>query len=197
MDTKRKDGDVMAVARQYKRNSATLDIEPTDLDETMKIAADCLRKTKGQQAVYENSEEGRQRFVDRAVEYFEHIRIVNAAQIEGQKPMIADIESFCCWMHIVRQTLLNYSKRSPQWAETIDMIRQAITAGKKQLFLSGKMPPVTAIFDLVNNTTDYRNVSEFRLTADTVGTDRVPALSVDELEQIAAQDEPPALPKGE
>lgn len=187
----------MAVAKEYRRNNAVLDVVPSDLDETMKIAADCLRQTRGQQAVYEDSDSGRQRFVDRSIGYFEHIRSVNAAQIEGQKPLIADIESYCLWMGFVRQTLLNYAKRSPQWAETIDMIRQAITAGKKQLFLSGKMPPVTAIFDLVNNTTDYRNVSEFRLTADTVGTDRVPALSVDELEQISTMDTPPALPKGE
>ena len=49
-----------------------------------------------------------------------------------------------------------------------------------------QIPTVYAIFDQVNNG-DYRNVSEFKLQAETTTTSDQIALSQDEIRQIAEQ----------
>lgn len=180
--------------KPFKNKGECLSLEPDDLQAVCGIAIDSLKTHRGQ-AKYENSAEGLQRFMDDAIRYFEMLRDGNADR-DADKQMFPSIETLALFMGVTRKTIAQYAKRSEAWEQAIDAVRSAIAACKAELAAHYRIPPMVHLFDMVNNY-QYHNTSEFRLIADTVGTDRVPALSVDELEQIASQDEPPQLPKGD
>lgn len=60
--------------------------------------------------------------------YFQYIADANK---ENEEKLIPDIEGWCIFLGITKQTVLNYAKRSQDWADTIEYIKESILAAKK------------------------------------------------------------------
>lgn len=158
--------------RGGKRMPSYRDIaENMDGDELDAILDVSLRglaraREKGSQPMYSNSPEGLKSFKHDSEEYLTFVRNVNKTPTEGGKlRLVPDIESWAAFLGVTRHMITGYEKRGSDWKSTIDAVKGVITACKKQLAFTGKMPPVLAIFDLTNNS-DYVNASEFRLSAE-------------------------------
>lgn len=143
-----------------------------DLSPILQIAIDATTQRMGRPAEYSNTRQGLEEFIQKTGDYFAYLQAVNNADDpdEGEQGkerprMIPDIESWCLYLGITRQTTYNYAARGKEWADIIEYYRGAIAAAKKQLMLSGKIPPVLAVFDLTNNH-GYVNTSEFKLTTE-------------------------------
>ena len=83
-----------------------------------------------------------------------------------ERKLIPDIENWCVFLGITRQTLFNYERRGPEWYDCIQYYKNAISSVKKQLALNYKIPPMVYVFDATNNH-GYVNSNEFKLTAQT------------------------------
>lgn len=144
-------------------------INKGDLTPILSLAIEVSGQRMGRPAEYANTRQGLDMFINKTVEYFEYLHMVNSTdaddQDQGKSKLIPDIESWCLYLGITRQTTYNYAARGREWSDTIDFYRNAIAAAKKQLMLSGKIPPVIGVFDLANNH-GYHNTSEFHLTAE-------------------------------
>jgi hypothetical protein len=87
-------------------------------------------------------------FRAKIVEYFDYITESNHA---GAK-LIPDIEGFCCYAGICRDTLNDWEhRRDPNFRETIRAFKNAVASYKKQLALKGKIPPIVFATDFNNN----------------------------------------------
>lgn len=174
----------------YNKGSAEL-LEPDDLTALTQLAVSSLKEHGGHVAKYENSQAGLEQFVQKSVSFFEYCNEINAS-LEPQQRLIPDIESWCCFLGITRQTLMKYTKRNQQWSEAIEMIKEHIGMAKKQLGMRNRIPQMVLAFDLVNNH-GYRNTNEFRITAEPKqDTEATPRISMAELTAIA---EKPELPE--
>ena len=144
-----------------------------------------IKRLRGRPAAYEESPEGLERFRNNCIGYLEYIQEQN--QRPDCKKIVPDIEGLTVFLGITRNTLSLYERnRGEDWKEQIDQIKNAIMAVKKELAFHQQIPTVYAIFDQVNNG-DYRNVSEFKLQAETTTTSDQIALSQEEIHQIAEQ----------
>lgn len=115
---------------------------------------------------YDATAEGLERFRQRTIEYFDHLKRVNENR-EGEQRLIADIESWCVFLQITRTTLFNYRKnRNADWAEFIDRTRDLILSMKKDQAMRFKAPPMVFVFDAVNNF-GYRNTNQIEVVTDT------------------------------
>jgi hypothetical protein len=135
-----------------------------DMGQVIEMGLESLRKSRGQQARYANTPEGLEAFYQRAVSYFERINEINSN--DGQQRVLPDFEGLAVWCGISRITLFNYENRGGQWAETIQLIKTLITACRKQVASTFKVPPMWEIFNLVNNSTGYRNTNQIVLSTD-------------------------------
>lgn len=135
-----------------------------DMGQVIEMGLESLRKSRGQQARYANTPEGLETFYQRAVSYFERINEINSN--DGQQRVLPDFEGLAVWCGISRITLFNYENRGGQWAETIQLIKTLITACRKQVASTFKIPPMLEIFNLVNNSTGYRNTNQIVLSTD-------------------------------
>ena len=63
---------------------------------------------------------------------------------------IPDVEGFCDYADAYRDLFSEYEKK-PEFSDTIKRIKNWIYYRKKQLAMTGKMPPVIFIFDAKNN----------------------------------------------
>lgn len=140
-------------------------------DDLTAVVSDSIRSLQalkargGRPAVYAPTKEGLQDFLEDCSEYFRRINAINQNP-ELQKLVIPDIEGLCAHLQISRQTLHNYSvARSDDWHDAIELVRTCIASAKKQLANTYRIPPVFAIFDMVNNH-NYVNASEFKLTTE-------------------------------
>ena len=79
----------------------------------------------------------------------------------------------CIFLGITKQTVLNYAKRSQDWADTIEYIKESILAAKKQLAFRFKIPPVVYLNDVSNNH-DYLNTNEFKLVTSNKNNEMTP-----------------------
>lgn len=123
-----------------------------------------LRKRGYQESKYPPDSQGLEAFYQRATEYFEEINKRNADPDMNRK-IIGDVEGLCIFCGISRVTLKHYyDTRSDEWRTAIDFVKTAIASGKKQLALTYRIPPMFAVFDLINSH-GYRNTSEFKVTA--------------------------------
>ena len=166
----------------YKRYDVAEAGEPDNITPIIDVA---IKRLRGRPAAYEESPEGLERFRTNCIGYLEYIQEQN--QRPDCKKIVPDIEGLTVFLGITRNTLSLYERnRGEDWKEQIDQIKNAIMAVKKELAFHQQIPTVYAIFDQVNNG-DYRNVSEFKLQAETTTTSDQIALSQEEIHQIAEQ----------
>lgn len=128
-----------------------------------------IRAFKQGIVAYEDSQEGLERFRKDSENYLTYVQATNESAAKnnaGGGGAIPDVEAWAAHLGITRMTISRYERRGGDWETTIANMKGIITACKKQLAFTGKMPPVLAIFDLTNNS-DYVNASEFRLSAET------------------------------
>lgn len=144
-------------------------IQKGDLVPILDLAIQATTQRMGRPAEYPNTRQGLEDFIQKTGDYFGYLQAVNNAddredgeQGKDRPRMIPDVESWCLYLGITRMTVHNYQSRGKEWNDTIEYYKGAIAAAKKQLMLSGKIPPVLAVFDLANNH-GYVNTSEFKV----------------------------------
>lgn len=125
-----------------------------------------IRSLQTRPPKYPPTKEGLETFKQKTVEYFKHLKLVN--EDRGKEPhLIADIESWCCYLQITRKTLWNYRNgRDDSWSEFIDRTKDLILAMKKDQALRFKSPPMVFVFDAVNNF-GYQNTNQIQVMTDT------------------------------
>lgn len=80
--------------------------------------------------------------------YIDHIQTSAAAGV----PLIPDVEGLALFLGISRSTLFEWQKARPgEFSDTIKTTLNAIAAYKKQLALTGKIPPIVFATDFNNN----------------------------------------------
>lgn len=174
----------------YAKKYVKVDEEPgnmADLGALLDVSIQQIgnRKT-GRKAIYDDSESGLNNFLEATKRYFEYIRDANNA---NEEKLIPDIEGWCIFIGITRQTALNYSKRNDEWGEHISYIKDAILAAKKQLAFRFKIPPVVYLNDISNNH-GYLNTNEFRITTDGNTSGEMPHLTREQImERYKSQQE--------
>lgn len=165
-----------------------------ELDAILDISMQGLAKAResGCNPLYANSPEGLKAFKSDSERYLAYVRDVNRTPTEGGKlRLVPDIESWAAYLGVTRHMITGYERRGEDWKAAIEAVKGIITACKKQLAFTGKMPPVLAIFDLTNNA-GYVNASEFRLTAD--AAPEAKQITAEEWEKVIdSEPEPPKL----
>lgn len=142
---------------------------PADLDdmgEVIELGLAAIRENRGRIAKFEDSEMGLERFYQKGLDYFEKINQLNSEKTSEQRLIIPDFEGFCLHVGITRQTLATYDSRGGLWSDMIGLFKNLITAARKQLCTSYKVPPIWEIFNLVNNSVGYQNTNQITITAD-------------------------------
>ena len=161
----------MSEIKRYKRSKGCEPLKTGDMSEILDMAIDTAIKRMGRPAEYPPTRSGLDAFANRTIDYFEHLNGINANPDIDRK-LIPDIESWAMYLGITRQTIWSYEKRGGEWSGTIAYFKNTIAACKKQLALSGKIPPVIAIFDMTNNH-NYVNTSNFQIT-NQIEEERIP-----------------------
>lgn len=175
----------------YRDIAETMDGD--ELDAILDVSMQGLAKARdrGSQPLYSNSADGLEDFKRDSERYLAYVRDVNRTPTEGGKlRLVPDIESWAAFLGVTRYMIAGYEKRGADWKAAIQAVKGIITACKKQLAFTGKMPPVLAIFDLTNNS-DYVNASEFRLSAE--ATPEAKQITAEEWEKVI--DAEPEAPK--
>lgn len=149
--------------KKYAELSAQLN--PDDVQPINAMITAALKNVGGRPAVYPNSEAGLNAFVENSLSYFDYVSQANSKIDEPKRQLILDVDSWAVFLGISRNTIKEYSKRNETWNKTITLFRDAIGSSKKQLAMHNLIPSIMAIFDLTNNH-NYKNASEFKLTAD-------------------------------
>lgn len=138
-----------------------LPMENDDLTAVLSLGIQALKR--GAVAKYTADPDGYKRFIERSQEYLDYINAVNQNP-DIEKKLIVDIESWCVYCGITRETLRNYDSRGGAWHDFISYFKEIILSAKKQLAFTYKIPPAFALFDLVNNH-QYHNTNEFHISA--------------------------------
>lgn len=90
--------------------------------------------------------------------------ILNEKNANGIK-IIPDVEGFCCFAGICRDTLNEWERsRTPDFQEIIKTLKNMMAYTKKQLALSGKIPPIVFATDF-NNNHNYTQKQELHVMA--------------------------------
>ncbi len=165
--------------QQTYKKGEFLPMDSGDLHAVLTLGITALKR--GARAKYSADTTGLQEFIYESQNYLEYVNTVNSNPDIDRK-LIIDVESWCVFLGITRETLRQYSARNKDWKEFIDYFKEIIVTAKKQLAFNGKIPPMIAVFDLTNNH-NYHNTSEFHL--DTTPPEEEPKLSAEELIQEA------------
>lgn len=99
---------------------------------------------------------------DAIKQYWQYIIQRNSG---GEIRIVPDVEGMALFLGITRMTLRKWEVENTHgFSETVQIAKNAIAAYKKQMGLSGKIPPVFAAIDF-NNNHDYvqKNVTEVKL----------------------------------
>lgn len=81
----------------------------------------------------------------------QYVQYLQDANIDGIK-LIPDVEGLCAFMCISRETLNEWEKsRDASYSDAIKMVKNQLAFCKKQLALSGKIPPIVFATDFNNN----------------------------------------------
>lgn len=152
---------VGAYAKKYSKVHEEVG-DMADLGALLDVSIEQVKnRVDGKPPTYEDSTTGLAAFMDATRQYFEYIRDCN---LVNEQKLYPDIEGWCIFLGITRQTVLNYAKRNEYWRESIAYVKDAILAAKKQLAFRFKIPPVVYLNDVSNNH-EYLNTSEFKLIA--------------------------------
>lgn len=152
--------DAQGVRKQsYKRFKEGQDYKPTKAETTSAL---CDMFRRGFMGIEETADGGEvqrkpgrprkietvEEFVETAEKYIDYIEGQAAAGVR----LIPDIEGFCCFAGISRDTLNDWERtRSGEYSDTIKRFKNAVAAYKKQLALSGEIPPIVFATDFNNN----------------------------------------------
>lgn len=177
----RTDENGLRVATYERKRGQVGKVETDDQTEALSIAITSLKKHGGSGAIYPDNDEGFALFRERTINYLQHVQDVNMDESMERK-LIPDMESWAVFCGITRQTLHTYEKRGGRWSDFICLTKEGITAVKKQLSFTYKIPPVVAIFDLTNNH-GYRNTSQVEIATETEEK-TAPRMSEEELQRI-------------
>ena len=151
----------MGLRQQEYEKGQYVPLENDDMTAVLNLGIQALKR--GANAKYEADEDGYRRFVQRSQEYLDYVNSINQnPDIENK--LIVDIESWCVYCGITRETLRNYDMRGGAWHSFIDYFKEVVVMVKKQLAFTYKIPQVFATFDLVNNH-QYHNTNEFHISA--------------------------------
>jgi hypothetical protein len=155
--------------KQTKNKGEYIECCGSDLEGINQMIITSLKKNGGRPAVFPNTKQGLEDFRQQTLKFFEHIAEINTRN-GLERGVIPDVELWCGYMGITRTTLFTYQNtRGEDWKTTIETIKNYIAAYKKQMALTYKVPPMIAVFDLVNNHS-YHNTNEVKLTAETITT---------------------------
>lgn len=141
--------DERGVRRQvYKRYEEGEDYLPVEADETRAMIEMVKRQFLNPKVRARRKYPDLEDFKAVIVEYFNYIADSN----DAGSNLIPDVEGFCTFAGISRETLNDWQRTRPgEFAETIGDLKNAIAACKKQLALRGKIPPIVFATDFNNN----------------------------------------------
>ena len=156
--------------KPYKNKGTCLPLEKDDMTAILTLTIEKTKERGGYPATYPHTRQGITAFNENTVKYFEYVNDLNQ-RIDTERKLIPDIENWCVFLGITRQTLFNYEKRDKEWSDCIAYYKNAIASVKKQLAMNYKIPPMVYVFDATNNH-HYVNSNEFKLTATTEVVDK-------------------------
>jgi hypothetical protein len=166
-----------AYAKKYQKSDDCIG-GMNDLDALLTVSIEQLGERKaGRLSSFPDNQEGMEAFVLATQRYFQYIADANK---ENEEKLIPDIEGWCIFLGITKQTVLNYAKRSQDWADMIEYIKESILAAKKQLAFRFKIPPVVYLNDVSNNH-DYLNTNEFKLVTSNKNNEMTPTRTAAEI----------------
>lgn len=169
-----------AYSKKYCKDNEELGDMP-DLSVILGVAIEQLNVRKaGRIPDYADDPQGIESFVSATQMYFEYITEANR---QNDEKLIPDIEGWCLFIGVTKQTVLNYAKRNNTWKELIDYIKESILSAKKQLAFRFKIPPVVYLNDVANNH-GYLNTNEFKITTSSDSGINAPTQTA---QQIAAK----------
>lgn len=157
--------DNKAEIKPYKNKGTCLPLDTDDMTAILTMTITKANERLGRPYHYPPSKPGLEDFIQNTIDYFEYVNNINANP-ELERKLIPDIENWCVFLGITRQTLFNYEQRGAEWKDCIAYYKNAIASVKKQLALNYKIPPMVYVFDATNNH-GYVNSNEFKLTAQT------------------------------
>ena len=160
---KRRDSDGLRLLT-YRRFKEGVDFEPVET-ETMtaliEFAQHCHNIHRmGRPPVYQDTEE-----LHGVIDAFWDV--LTEKNISGMK-IVPDVEGFCAFSGISRETLNNWengtTNKPNDFVDAIKRLKNTMAFVKKQLALTGKMPPIVAAMDF-NNNHGYTQRQEHVITA--------------------------------
>lgn len=162
----------------YKRDKGLIPIEGEETRSMIEVMKRQFMPTStGRPPKYENLQD----FKDIILSYFDYIADSNDA---GAK-LIPDIEGFCCYAGICRDTLNTWEHtRNAEFVEVITTFKNAVASFKKQLALKGKIPPIVFATDF-NNNHGYTQKQEVNITTPNL---LQPTMSMEEIAEKVKSD---------
>lgn len=178
---RKRDEHGVRIAGAYSKKYCKANDEPGDMPDLaalLDIVVDQLNVRKaGRIPDYADDPQGIESFVSATQMYFEYITEANR---QNDEKLIPDIEGWCLFLGITKQTVLNYAKRNNTWKELIDYIKESILSAKKQLAFRFKIPPVVYLNDVANNH-GYLNTNEFKITTSSDAGINAPTMTAAEI----------------
>ena len=183
------------VIKPFKNKGECLQLENDDLQAVTELCISSLKKHGGKKAIYADTPQDLQRFIDDATNYFQMLHDANQ-DVEPDKQLYPSIESLCLYLGFSRNVLSQYGKRSSEWREAIDCVRNAIATCKVQLASHYRVPPLVHLFDMTNNFA-YFNTNQFVISTEQPEATQPPQIAESQLARIAvgAEAELPQLPE--
>ena len=141
--------------QSYKRFKPGRDYEEIETAQAVALCDMMLDGFKRSVADAERGKGGRPRKLETVEEFREvaerYINYIKERALDGVR-LVPDIEGFCAFAGISRETLNNWETARPgAYSDTIKRLKTSIAAFKKQLAFAGKIPPIVFATDMNNN----------------------------------------------
>lgn len=141
--------------QSYKRFKPGRDYEEIETAQAVVLCDMMLDGFKRSVADAERGKGGRPRKLETVEEFREvaerYINYIKDRALDGVR-LVPDIEGFCAFAGISRETLNNWETARPgAYSDTIKIFKNTIAAYKKQLAFSGEIPPIVFATDFNNN----------------------------------------------
>ena len=141
--------------QSYKRFKPGRDYEEIETAQAVALCDMMLDGFKRSVADAEKGKGGRPRKLETVEEFREvaerYINYIKDRALDGVR-LVPDIEGFCAFAGISRETLNNWETARPgASSDTIKIFKNIIAAYKKQLAFNGEIPPIVFATDFNNN----------------------------------------------
>lgn len=141
--------------QSYKRFKPGRDYEEIETAQAVALCDMMLDGFKRSVADAERGKGGRPRKLETVEEFREvaerYINYIKDRALDGVR-LVPDIEGFCAFAGISRETLNNWETARPgAYSDTIKIFKNTIAAYKKQLAFNGEIPPIVFATDFNNN----------------------------------------------